>query len=67
MQLTDTGVAVLMAAVNPNISQLLHYALGKGFPGANVVIMLVTILRQECWLKEWQFWIKMLQFMHNNK
>ena len=29
MQLSDKGVVVLMAALNPNISQDLHYALGK--------------------------------------
>ena len=28
MQLSDSGVVVLMAALNPNISQQLHYALG---------------------------------------
>jgi hypothetical protein len=29
MQFTDQGVMVLMAALNPNISQQLHYALGN--------------------------------------
>ena len=29
MQLSDSGVVVLMAALNPNISQQLHYALGR--------------------------------------
>jgi len=29
MQLSESGVVVLMAAINPNISQQLHYALGR--------------------------------------